>query len=133
MMAKRWTDRHDYYQKAVRQLTTGLVNYRNLNELEKDDIIQQFEFTFELAWKTVQDYFVQEAGYADVKEPRTVLKQAIQDGLLLNGYDWLRMLESRNELTHVYDEAESHQILSDIVRVYLALLHTLDMTLTAKR
>jgi nucleotidyltransferase substrate binding protein (TIGR01987 family) len=104
MMAKRWTERHEFYQKALRQLQNGLAPYPNLNELEKDGVIQRFEFTFEMAWKTLQDYFAQESGYVDVKGPRTVLKQAITDNLASDGYTWLQMLESRNELTHVYDE-----------------------------
>ena len=100
-MIKRWTQRHDYFQKALQQLTTGLLTYPNLNELEKDGIIQRFEFTFELAWKTLQDYFAQESGYVDVRGPRTVLKQAIQDNLLEDGHVWLQMLDNRNLLTHV--------------------------------
>lgn len=132
-MAKRWTERHEFYQKALHQLVTGLTDYVNLNELEKDGVIQRFEFTFELAWKTLQDYFAQESGYTDIKGPRTVLKQAVQDGLLTDGHTWLQMLNSRNELTHVYDETESRQILDDVVMTYLDLLRELDVVLTSKR
>ena len=106
--------------------------YPNLNELEKDGVIQRFEFTFELAWKTLQDYFAQEAGYADVKGPRTVLKQAVQDNLIADGYTWLQMLDSRNGLTHVYDEMESRQILADVANKYFHLLQQLEQTLTTK-
>ena len=132
-MIKRWTQRHDYFQKALQQLTTGLLTYPNLNELEKDGIIQRFEFTFELAWKTLQDYFAQESGYVDVKGPRTVLKQAIQDNLLEDGHVWLQMLDNRNLLTHVYDEEESRQILADVASSYLPLLTNLAFLLTSKR
>ncbi len=131
-MAKRWTERHEFYQKALRQLSNGLAAYPDLNELEKDGVIQRFEFTFELAWKTLQDYFAQELGYTDVKGPRTVLKQAVKDGLVTDGYTWLQMLESRNELTHVYDETESRKILEDIVQIYLGLLQQLDVVITGK-
>ncbi len=132
-MIKRWTQRHDYFQKALQQLTTGLLTYPNLNELEKDGIIQRFEFTFELAWKTLQDYFAQESGYVDVRGPRTVLKQAIQDNLLEDGHVWLQMLDNRNLLTHVYDEEESRQILADVASSYLPLLTNLAFLLTSKR
>ena len=132
-MIKRWTQRHEYFQKALQQLTTGLLTYPNLNELEKDGIIQRFEFTFELAWKTLQDYFAQEAGYVDVKGPRTVLKQAVQDNLLENGHAWLHMLDNRNLLTHVYDEEESRQILDHIASRYLPLLTELAHLLESKR
>jgi nucleotidyltransferase substrate binding protein (TIGR01987 family) len=131
-MTRRWTERHEFYRKALGQLALGLAGFSALNELEKDGIIQRFEFTFELAWKTLQDYFAQEAGYTDVKGPRPVLKQAVQDGLLTDGHLWLQMLDSRNELTHVYDESESRQILAEILTTYLPLLTELETTLTAR-
>lgn len=131
-MAKRWQERHEFYRKVVSQLEKGLTTYPDLNELEKDGVIQRFEFTFELAWKTLQDYFAQESGYIDVKGPRTVLKQAIQDNLITDGYTWLSMLESRNELTHVYDEEESRRILDDVAAIYLPLLQELEQTITGK-
>ena len=131
-MAKRWRERHEFYQKALRQLKSGLAPYPDLNELEKDGAIQRFEFTFELAWKTLQDYFAQELGYVDIKGPRPVLKQAVKDSLVLDGHMWLQMLDSRNELTHIYDEAESRKILDDIVHIYLDLLDRLETILTSK-
>ena len=131
-MIKRWTERHEFYQKALRQLINALAAYPTLNELEKDGAIQRFEFTFELAWKTLQDYFAQEIGYADVKGPRTVLKQAIKDNLITSGHAWLQMLDSRNELTHVYDETQSRYILDDVANVYIDLLVELEQFLTSK-
>ncbi|WP_018618126.1 nucleotidyltransferase substrate binding protein [Spirosoma luteum] len=132
-MAKRWQERHDFYQKALTQLSSGLALYPNLNELEKDGAIQRFEFTFELAWKTLQDYLAQQAGYTDVKGPRPVLKQAVQDGLLIDGYTWIQMLDRRNALTHVYDEAESREILEVVSTTYLPLLMELNTVLLSKR
>jgi nucleotidyltransferase substrate binding protein (TIGR01987 family) len=85
-MAKRWRERHEFYQRALKRLTSSLAPYPNLNDLKKDGAIQRFEFTFELAWKTLQDYFIQESGYADVKGPRTVLKQVVSDNLIIDGY-----------------------------------------------
>lgn len=131
-MAKRWQERYELYQKAVNQLEKGLATYPDLNELEKDGVIQRFEFTFELAWKTLQDYFAQAGGYTDVRGPRIVLKQATQDSLTDNGYTWLKMLESRNELTHVYDEEGSRRILDDVAVVYLPLLKELAQTISQK-
>lgn len=131
-MAKRWHERLEFYQRALQRLKAGLHDYDNLTELEKDGVIQRFEFTFELAWKTLQDYFAQVSGYVDVKGPRTVLKQAVQDALIEDGYWWLHMLESCNELTHVYDETQSRQILDNIFQIYLPLLESLNEHLSRK-
>ena len=131
-MIKRWTERHEFYQKALRQLINALTAYPTLNEREKDGAIQRFEFTVELAWKTLQDYFAQEIGYADGKGPRIVLKQAIKDSLITSGHARLQILDSRNELTHVYDETQSRYILDDIANIYIGLLVELEQFLTSK-
>jgi nucleotidyltransferase substrate binding protein (TIGR01987 family) len=85
-----------------------------LNELEKDGAVLRFEFTFELAWKTLHDYLAQESGYADVKGSRVIIKQAIQDGLLVDGHTWSQMLTDRNELTPSYDKEKSRSVLTSI-------------------
>ena len=74
------------------------------SRLEEEGMIQRFEYTFELAWKCLQDLLF-ERGYANVRGPRPVIEQAFQDGLISDGPLWLEMLKSRNETTHLYDEA----------------------------
>ncbi len=130
-MAKRWTERFEFYQKALRSLHMALQQLDDLSELEKDGAIQRFEFTFELSWKTLQDYF-QQIGYADVKGPRPVIKQAVMDGLIIDGHSWLKMLNDRNQLTHTYDEAVSRQILDDVSFSFLPLLDSLEEALARK-
>ena len=67
------------------------------------DIIQSFEFSFELAWKTLKDYLESQGILASF--PREVLKLAFQHGILDQGTIWLEMLEQRNLLAHTYNEA----------------------------
>lgn len=131
-MAKRWIERYEFFRKALGQLVAGLAAYPDLNELEKDGAILRFEFTFGLAWKTLQDYLAQESGYVDVKGPRVVIKQAIQDGFLADGHLWLQMLLDRNELTHSYDEEKSRAVLEAISTTYVGLLTKLDKSLASK-
>ena len=128
----RWTNRLTNFQKALHQLEKGLFTYPDLTDLEQDGVLQRFEFTVELAWKTLQDYFAEVEGYTDIKGPRTVIKQAIQNQLVPDGHGWLQLLASRNLLSHVYDEAESRQILDRVQDTYLALLQQLNQRLTAK-
>ncbi|QJD77449.1 HI0074 family nucleotidyltransferase substrate-binding subunit [Spirosoma rhododendri] len=125
-MAKRWIERHESFQRALGQLTAGLAAYPDLNELEKDGAILRFKFTFELAWKTLQDYLAQEAGHADVKGPRVVIKQAIQDGLLTDGHLWLQMLIDRNELMYSHDGEKRRFVLTLITVTYVGLLTKLN-------
>ena len=124
-MTTRWSQRYEFYTKALLRLKAALYSFDTLSELEQDGVVQRFEFTFELAWKTLQDYFT-EQGYTDAKGPRNVIKQAAQDGLIDDGYLWLDMLQHRNELNHTYDETKSRQILDNVVHSYLPLFENLE-------
>jgi len=65
-------------------------------------LIQRFEYTFELAWKTLKDYL--EANEVITKFPRDVIKAAFQYELIKDGEVWMDMLEKQNLLAHTYDE-----------------------------
>ena len=92
-----------------------------MSKLEEEGLIQRFEYTFELAWKCLQD-LLQERGYADVRGPRPVIEQAFQDGIISNGPIWLQMLKARNETTHLYDELTFNAIIKQVRDSFLSEL-----------
>ncbi|SFM28965.1 nucleotidyltransferase substrate binding protein [Salibacterium qingdaonense] len=98
----RWRQCFENFNKAYRMLMEAVEQYPALSTLEKEGMIQRFEYTFELAWKTLKDFL--EAQGVDVPFPRDVLKTAYQYNLIDNGEIWLEMLESRNILAHTYNE-----------------------------
>jgi nucleotidyltransferase substrate binding protein (TIGR01987 family) len=51
--------------------------------LEKAGVIQIYQFTFELAWKTLKDYLDEKAVL--VKFPRDTIKEAFQYEIIENG------------------------------------------------
>jgi nucleotidyltransferase substrate binding protein (TIGR01987 family) len=121
----RWEQRFHNYQKAFTQLSRFLEK-KDLNEMEEQGLIQAFEYTFELAWKTLQDFLEQRGGYLEIKGPRPVIMKAFQDGYLDNGEKWMEMLNDRNRTVHTYDEKIAHEISSAIISDYYALLKDLD-------
>ena len=54
----RWKQRLSHYEKALLKLSVAvtLTQERQLSELEQQGAIQAFEFTHELAWKTMKDF-----------------------------------------------------------------------------
>ncbi len=77
----------------------------------RDATIQRFEFTFEIAWKTLQLYLLHQG--LETTGPRQTLKQAFVDGLIATPEEadvWLAMLEDRNLTTHTYREAVAESI-----------------------
>ncbi len=98
----RWQQRFINLNRAFKQLHRGL-NINVPSDIEQQGIIQSFEFTFELAWKTLKDYM--ESQGVTCQFPREVIKQAFHHQIITNGESWLDMLAKRNLLAHTYDEA----------------------------
>lgn len=100
------------------QLKEGAA-IKNPDIWQAQGVIQCFEYTFELAWKTLQDFLEQKKGY-DAKGPRPVIEQSFSDGIIIDGETWMDMLKSHNKTAHLYDEKEVHDIYKKIVNDYLA-------------
>ena len=97
----RWKQRFTNFKKAYEQLTE-FMEKPELNKFEVQGLIQCFEYTFELSWKTLKDYLEFE-GY-DVNTPRETIKKAFQTGMIEDGNVWLDALEKRNIMSHTYNE-----------------------------
>ena len=124
----RWIQRYANFHKACSRLLAVTEADRlvdNLSELEVEGLVQRFEYTFELAWKVMQDLLVYK-GYDFMLGPNGTMKMAFEDGLITDHDGWRRMAKSRNTLSHIYDEAEVMPIVSLIYSDYAPLLKQLD-------
>ncbi len=93
-----WKNKHEYYQKALARLDEA-VNRNNDNDRQlQDGLIQRFEFTFELAWKTLKDYF--KAVDVNVIGPMDSIEQAFADEITMDGETWQKMEDASNKTTH---------------------------------
>ncbi|MDK2919774.1 MAG: hypothetical protein PWQ37_2507 [Candidatus Petromonas sp.] len=98
----RWRQRFENFSKAYCQFSSAISDFDKLSVLEKEGLIQRFEYTFELAWKTLKDYL--ESQEVKVNFPREVIKAAFHYGLIEDGDVWMDMLEKRNLMAHTYNE-----------------------------
>ena len=127
----RWIQRYANYHKACGRLLEATEADRymeDMTELELEGVVQRFEYTFELAWKTLQD-LLSHKGYSFMLGPNGTMKMAFEDGLISNHDGWRKMAKSRNTLSHVYDEAEVLPIIKLIYSDYAPLLKELDQKL----
>jgi nucleotidyltransferase substrate binding protein (TIGR01987 family) len=115
----RWKQRLDKYQKAVRQLTK-FIEKGELNELEEQGMIKAFEYTYELAWKMIKDYY-EEQGEVNIQGSRDALRLAFQRGIIKDGDNWMKMIKSRIATVHTYNEEVARQIIQDIRNLYFQL------------
>jgi nucleotidyltransferase substrate binding protein (TIGR01987 family) len=120
---RRVLQRFNNFKKALKLYQEAV--FENMSRLEEEGMIHRFEYTFELAWKCLQD-LLQERGYANARGPRPVLEQAFQDGIISNGPLWMQMLNARNESTHLYDEAIFTSICAIVKGPFLAQLQTFE-------
>ncbi len=111
----RWIQRFSNFEKAFGQLSAAvtLANERDLTDLEKQGLIQAFEFTHELAWNTLKD-FLTARGVQKMYGSRDATREAFKAGLIENGEIWMEMIKSRNQTTHTYDEATAAEIVKAV-------------------
>ena len=118
----RWKQRFQNSEKAFKRLSRAIKVVKSApdDDLLQSGLIQTYEYTFELAWKTLKDYLTLE-GF-EVRSPRETIRQGFQSGYIMNGEDWLQALADRNLTTHIYDDEIIIQVLNDIFERYFFLL-----------
>jgi len=115
----RWIQRLDNYQRALIHLQSAveLMAQRELSQLEKQGVIQAFEFSWELAWKLMKDY-LQWQGIAGLSGARDAIREAFRQGLIDDGQVWMAMLQDRNRTSHTYNETTMLELLDAISSDY---------------
>lgn len=119
-MSEPWTKANNF-NNALNRLKEGVAKHDAANDLSRDGLIQRFEFTFELAWKTLKAVFEDE-GLTGLNSPKTVLREAFAAGLILDDELWLAMLSDRNLTVHIYSEQKAIEICHNIQNKYVAAL-----------
>lgn len=129
----RWQQRLMNFEKAMARLTTACDKDEDFSDLECAGLIKTFEFSFELAWKTLKDLLFYE-GY-DEKSPRDVLRRAFAAGYLTESESEtaLDALDKRNLLSRTYDEETAEEAVDLITGRYAPMLQSLLETLQKKR
>lgn len=123
----RWRYRFDNYARAFVLLREAIdaSSERELSQLEREGIIQRFEYTWELAWKTIKDYLDFTGVIVAEATPRSVLKAAYAAGVVAHGDDWMDALDARNKMSHTYNFKVFEQVIADIKKRFLNILDEL--------
>lgn len=122
----RWRQRLQNYSRALSLLRSALANGPDaLNDLEKEGVVQRFEYTVELAWKSLTDYLEFSGVQLVSVTPKSVVKAAFAARLIADGQLWVDMLDHRNLLSHKYDQALLGNGLTEIGSRYLPALNAL--------
>lgn len=111
-----WKQRFNNYRKVLQTLRQAveLAGQRDLTELEKQGLIQGFEFTHELAWNVLKDY-LEEQGVIDIIGSKNATREAFRNGLISEGQSWMDMIKARNLTSHTYHTDIAEEIANDIL------------------
>ena len=117
----RWVQRLNHYRQALEQLTSAvqLSQSRELSDLEKQGLIQAFEFSHELAWNVMKDYFDYQGGNL-ITGSRDATREAFNRGILKSADVWMEMIKSRNQTSHTYNKKTAEEITRQIRTQYHA-------------
>ncbi|WP_200861516.1 nucleotidyltransferase substrate binding protein [Methylohalobius crimeensis] len=108
------------FEKTIDRLTEGLARYhRDTEDAQiRDGLIQRFEFTYELAWKTLKRYLEQAAANPaeiDAMPFADLIRTANEQGLLRSEWPkWRTYREMRNKTSHAYDEGIALEVVEGI-------------------
>lgn len=119
----RWKQRFSNYQKALTQLNEFLL-IQNPSKFESQGFIKAFEYTYELAWNTMKDFY-ESQGESNIQGSRDAIRLAFKRGLIHDGDTWMSMIQSRIDTAHTYNESTALKVVDAIRKQYISLFNQL--------
>ncbi|MDR3264966.1 MAG: nucleotidyltransferase substrate binding protein [Synergistaceae bacterium] len=124
--SERWRQRFQNFENAYDTFCRTMNRY----EAERDDeivrmaLVQAFEFTYELAWKTMKDYLENE-GYDEVGNSKQTIRVAFQAKLIRDAEKWMEAISKRNLASHVYNPGILDETVEYITGIFSPLVRQL--------
>jgi nucleotidyltransferase substrate binding protein (TIGR01987 family) len=109
------------FLKTVERLREGVRDA--VDDLDRDGVIQRFEFCFEQLWKTLK-IFLEDRGL-EAKSPKDSLKASFGQGWITDEDAFLDMLADRNKTSHIYSREESQKIFDRIQNQHIIQIESL--------
>jgi len=80
-------------------------------ETARASLIQHFEITYELCWKTMKRYIEMDiGGDADILTRKNLFRQAAEKQLIADFERWVSFHDARNRTSHMYSENVAHEV-----------------------
>ncbi len=123
----RWRQRFANFKRALAQLDSAvsILRERGLSDLERQGLVQAFEFTYELSWNVLKDYLLWQ-GIGGITGSRDTIREAFAQGLIKDGDAWMNMLVDRNKTAHTYNESTATEIIDNVDRIYFDCFKALE-------
>lgn len=96
--------------KASKTFKDGLSQAKT--DLERDGVIQRFEFTYELSWKALKRILAFKG--LDVNNPRDVFREAAKHKFISDPTVWFEFIRKRNLTVHTYNADCANEIFESL-------------------
>lgn len=121
----RFQDKLKNFENALLRLKEGIEEFKENNSLTiRDGVIQRFEFTAELSWKTTREYLLT-LQVNNINNPKAVMTEAFSNNLIEDDIKWAELLTDRNHTSHIYDNDEAERVFKNICNIYVVLFEDL--------
>ena len=123
----------DNFSNCLTVLKNADFKLADSNEIYRTGVIGQFNLTFELAWKALQEVLkLHVAAGAETGSPREILQLGYKLGFVSDASVWLLMLKKRNTSVHIYNEEEIDEMILLIRDSFIPAFGELEKTLQEK-
>lgn len=123
----------DNYKGCLDILEKADFSKADEDAIYRTGIIGQFNLTFELAWKALQEVLrLHGVSGAETGSPREILQLAYKVGFISDDQVWLLILKKRNTSVHICNEDEIDELIVMIRDSFLPAFQKLAQTLTEK-
>ena len=123
----------DNFANCLAVLADADFKMAETNDIYRTGIVGQFNLTFELAWKALQEimrkHSVEDAATGS---PREILQLGYKIGFINDSEVWLLMLKKRNTSVHIYNEDEVDELILLIRDSFIPAFTVLKDTLVKK-
>ena len=130
----RWKQRFQNFSRAFMLLREAIeMDYEKMDTMQKEAFVQRFEFTFELAWKTLKDVMEADGILFEKISPRYVIRDAFQYKYIDNPELWMKMVDDRNLMSHTYNFSTIELVLNEVRAKYYDELDKFYMSLLERQ
>jgi len=103
---------------SITQFEKALARLKEAVSLPKSDIvrdsaIQRFEFTLDLAWKSLKAFIEDKKGVV-CASPKDCFREAYRQGIIQYSEKWLEFVDMRNETSHTYKEEIAERVYGNL-------------------
>lgn len=99
------------FDQALKRLDEVLKEPKN--SIVRDSATQRFEFSLDLAWKSVKAFLEDKKGIT-CNSPKDCFREAYQQKLVKYDDAWIKYVDMRNETVHTYKEEIAERIYAEL-------------------